>query len=37
MGAVILLMANAEGDLTHQLIVLASLLTVLLFTLSACC
>ena len=32
MGAAILLMANAEGDLTHQGIVLASLLTILLFT-----
>lgn len=34
MGAVILLMANAEGDMHRQLIVLASLLAVLLFTLA---
>ena len=33
MGAAILLMADAEGDLTHQLVVLGSLLTILLFTL----
>jgi len=33
MGAAILLMADAEGDLTHQLIVLGSLLAILLFTL----
>lgn len=32
MGAAILLMADAEGDLTHQLIVLGSLLTILLGT-----
>ncbi|MEH6634438.1 MAG: MarC family protein [Halioglobus sp.] len=32
MGAAILLMADAEGDLTHQLVVLGSLLTILLFT-----
>ena len=32
MGAAILLMADAEGDLTHQLIVLGSLLAILLFT-----
>lgn len=32
MGAAILLMADGEGDLTHQLIVLASLLTILLST-----
>jgi len=32
MGAAILLMANAEGDLVHQLIVLGSLLAILLFT-----
>lgn len=34
MGAVILLTANAEGDLNRQLIVLACLLAVLLFTLA---
>lgn len=34
MGAVILLMANAEGDINHQIIVLACLLAVLLFTLA---
>jgi multiple antibiotic resistance protein len=33
MGAAILLMADAEGDLTHQLVVLGSLLAILLFTL----
>ena len=32
MGAAILLMANAEGDLTQQVIVLVSLLTILLLT-----
>jgi len=32
MGAAILLMADAEGDLTHQMIVLGSLLAILLFT-----
>ena len=32
MGAAILLMANAEGDLTRQVIVLASLLTILFLT-----
>jgi len=32
MGAAILLMADAEGDLTRQMIVLGSLLTILLFT-----
>jgi len=35
MGAIILLMANAEGDLTSQLIVVGSLLTILLLTLGA--
>jgi multiple antibiotic resistance protein len=34
MGAVILLMANAEGDINRQLVVLACLLAVLLFTLA---
>jgi len=34
MGAAILLMADAEGDLTHQLIVLASLLVILGSTLA---
>ncbi|MDD3618026.1 MAG: MarC family protein [Desulfobulbaceae bacterium] len=34
MGAAILLMANAEGDLNRQLTVLASMLAVLLFTLA---
>lgn len=33
MGAVILLMANAEGDLVRQAVVIASLLTILLITL----
>lgn len=33
MGAVILLMANAEGEINRQITVLASLLAVLLFTL----
>ena len=33
MGAAILLMADAEGDLRHQLVVLGSLLAILLFTL----
>ncbi|MDH5764659.1 MAG: MarC family protein [Gammaproteobacteria bacterium] len=32
MGAAILLMANAEGDLTRQIIVIASLLAILLLT-----
>jgi multiple antibiotic resistance protein len=32
MGAAILLMADAEGDLTHQFIVLGSLLLILLLT-----
>ncbi len=35
MGAAILLMANAEGDLAHQAIVVASLLAILLFTAAA--
>ena len=35
MGAVILLMADAEGDLTNQAIVVASILTILLLTLGA--
>ena len=35
MGAAILLMANAEGDLTRQVIVVASLLAILLLTLVA--
>ena len=35
MGATILLMADAEGNLTHQVIVVASLLTILLLTLVA--
>ncbi len=35
MGAVILLMANAEGDLTHQAIVVGCILTILLVTLIA--
>lgn len=35
MGAIILLMADAEGDLTSQIIVVASLLTILLLTLGA--
>ena len=35
MGAAILLMANAEGDLTHQATVIASLLAILLLTLAA--
>lgn len=35
MGAAILLMANAEGDLTRQVTVVASLLAILLFTLAA--
>ena len=35
MGAAILLMANAEGDLTHQATVVASLLAILLLTLAA--
>lgn len=34
-GAAILLMANAEGHVTHQLIVLASLLAIMLLTLVA--
>lgn len=32
MGAAILLMANADGDVTHQLIVLGSLLVILMLT-----
>lgn len=32
MGAAILLMANTEGDLTRQVIVIASLLAIMLFT-----
>ena len=32
MGAAILLMGNAEGDITRQIVVLASLLLILLFT-----
>jgi len=35
MGAIILLMADAEGDLTSQIIVVSSLLTILLLTLGA--
>ncbi len=35
MGAVILLMADAEGDPTHQVIVVSCLLTILLITLIA--
>jgi len=35
MGAVILLMADAEGDITHQAIVVGCLLTILLITLAA--
>ena len=35
MGAAILLMANAEGDLTRQATVVASLLAILLLTLAA--
>ena len=35
MGAAILLMANAEGDLTRQVTVVASLLAILLLTLAA--
>jgi multiple antibiotic resistance protein len=35
MGATILLMADAEGNLTSQVIVVASLLTILLLTLGA--
>ncbi|MEX2469570.1 MAG: MarC family protein [Pseudohongiellaceae bacterium] len=34
MGAVVLLMANAEGDLVLQAVVIASLLVILLFTLA---
>jgi multiple antibiotic resistance protein len=33
MGATILLMANAEGDINHQIIVITCLLAVLIFTL----
>jgi multiple antibiotic resistance protein len=35
MGASVLLMANVEGQLLHQLLVIGSLLGVLLFTLAA--